>query len=75
VQAVDQPGDGDVLVAFDEQLTALGRATDATLAELESPSIAARKADVSERLAEAVAELELTPARDLHPLATGDEWR
>lgn len=75
VHAVGQPGDGDVLVAFDEQLKALGRATDTTLAELESSSIAARKADVTERLAEVVAELELTPARDPHPLATGDEWR
>jgi hypothetical protein len=55
--AVGQPGEDDVLGAFDEQLSALRRATEATLIELESPSIAARKADVSERLAAAVTEL------------------
>ena len=42
---------------------ALRRATEATLVELESPSIAARKAAVSERLAAAVTEL----AVDRHP--------
>ena len=48
-------------MAFDEQLAALRDATEATVAELESPSIADRKAAVSERLAAAVSELELAP--------------
>jgi hypothetical protein len=61
VNAVGQPGEHDVIGAFDEQLTALRQATETTLAELESPSIANRKAAVSERLATAVTELELTP--------------
>jgi len=60
----------DVLGAFDEQLAALRAATEATLAELESPSIAERKTAVSERLAAAVRELELTPT--LQELDAGD---
>jgi len=67
VQAVDEPGDATVLAAFDEQLAALRRATEATLAEIESPSIEARTADVSERLADAVHDLELSvPAGEQH---------
>jgi hypothetical protein len=61
VQAMGQPGDFDVLFAFDEQLAALRQATEATLVELESPSIEARKAAVSERLAAAVSELQTIP--------------
>jgi hypothetical protein len=61
VQAMGQPGDFDVLFAFNEQLAALRRATEATLLELESPSIEARKAAVSERLAAAVSELQTIP--------------
>ena len=60
VSAADQPGGDEVLATFDAQLTALRQATESTLAELESPSIAARKADVSERLAAVVGELQLT---------------
>ncbi len=71
VNAVGQPGDHDVLGAFDEQLAALADATEATLAELESPSIADRKAAVSERLAAAVRELELAPTT-LQELDAGD---
>ena len=70
VNAVGQPGAHDVLGAFDEQLAALRAATEATLAELESPSIAERKTAVSERLAAAVRELELTPT--LQELDAGD---
>jgi hypothetical protein len=72
INAVDQPGDQDVLVAFDEHLTALQAATEAALVELESPSIAARKAAVSERLADAVTEIDLAPFTDIHEIATGD---
>lgn len=61
INAVGQPGDHEVVMAFDEQLAALRDATEATVAELESPSIADRKAAVSERLAAAVSELELAP--------------
>jgi hypothetical protein len=63
VTAVGEPGDGEVLGAFDEQLTALRQATATTLAELESPSIEARKAAVTERLAAAVDELGLLGGR------------
>jgi hypothetical protein len=73
VHAVGQPGEGAVLGAFDEQLTALRQATEATLVELESPSIAARKADVSERLAAAVTDLSLSAPRDRQAMTTGDE--
>ena len=55
--AVGEAGEGDVLRVFDEQLVSLEEATDAALAELESASIAARKAAVSDRLAAAVEEL------------------
>jgi hypothetical protein len=71
VSAVGQPGDTDVLMAFEEQLEALRGATEATLAELESPSIAARKAAVTERLAAAVTEIGLTP--HLHEIATCED--
>jgi hypothetical protein len=59
VNAIDQPGGRDVIAAFDEQLGALHAATETTLAELESPSIAERKAAVTERLAAAVGDMEL----------------
>jgi hypothetical protein len=72
INAVDQPGDQDVLIAFDEQLVALQGATEATLVELESPSIAARKAAVSERLADAVSEFDVAPLANIHEIATGD---
>jgi hypothetical protein len=72
VNAVGQPGEQDVIGAFDEQLAALRQATETTLAELESPSIANRKAAVSERLAAAVTELELTPARAVGEVDAGD---
>jgi hypothetical protein len=62
VTAMGQPGDFDIIMAFDQQLTALRAATEATLAELESPSIEARKAAVTERLAAAVLDMELLPA-------------
>ncbi len=71
VTAVGQPGDDEVLRAFDEQLTALRRTTDATLIELEAPSIAQRKAAVSERLADAVSEIDLTAPVDFHGIAAG----
>jgi len=70
VNAVGQPGDHAVILAFDEQLAALQGVTEATLVELESPSIDARKAAVSERLAAAVSEIEL-PVH-VHDTATGD---
>jgi hypothetical protein len=73
VEAVGQPGDADVLEAFDHQLAALLRATETALSELESPSIAARKAAVSERLADAVSELEMASSWDLHQIVTGDD--
>jgi hypothetical protein len=73
VTAVGQPGDRQVLAAFDEQLQALGQATDNTLEELESPTIAARKAAVSERLADAVHELQLMAPMDLPPVIAVDE--
>jgi hypothetical protein len=60
IQAMDEPGDFDVLFAFNEQLAALRQATETALTEIESPSIAARRAAVSDRLAAAVNELELT---------------
>lgn len=72
MSAVGEPGDADVLLAFDEQLEALRGATEATLAELESPSIAARKAAVTERLAAAVTEIGLTPPY-LHEIATCED--
>ncbi|HVC69111.1 MAG TPA: hypothetical protein VNC61_02485 [Acidimicrobiales bacterium] len=62
IGAADHAGGADVLAAFDEQLTALDQATEATLVELESPSIAARKADVSDRLAAAVRDLGPAPS-------------
>ncbi len=62
VGAVDQPGGDEVLATFDAQLGALGQATETTLLELESPSITQRKAEVSERLAAVVGELELASA-------------
>jgi len=58
--AVGEPGDVDVLHALDEQLLSLRVATDSAVAELESPSIAARKAAVSEQLAAAVEEMTLS---------------
>lgn len=72
VNAVGQPGDHDVLGAFDEQLAALRQATEATLVELESQSIAARKAAVSERLAAAVSDIEQTSVFSADGPATGD---
>jgi hypothetical protein len=72
VNAVGQPGEQDVIGAFDEQLAALRQATETTLAELESPSIANRKAAVSERLAAAVTELELTPTNAVGEFEVGD---
>jgi hypothetical protein len=71
--AVGQPGERDVLGAFDEQLTALRRATEASLVELESPSIAARKADVSERLAAAVTELSPGADESASPVVPGPQ--
>ena len=59
VGAVDQPGGDEVLATFDAHLAALRQATETTLVELESPSITARKADVSDRLAAVVGELQL----------------
>jgi hypothetical protein len=73
VTAAGQPGDFEVFVAFDHQLTALRHATEATVAEVESPSIEARKAAVSERLAAAVSELVPEPA--LPEPATGPAAR
>jgi hypothetical protein len=73
VNAVGQPGDHQVLGAFDEQLRALRQATEQTLEELESPTIAARKAAVSERLADAVGELQLMAPLDLPPIVAVDE--
>ena len=73
VQAMGQPGDFDVLFAFDQQLAALRRATESTLAELESPSIEARKVAVSERLAAAVSELHLIPTMTDHAADTDEE--
>lgn len=67
VSAVGEPGDDDVLHAFDDQLEALRVATESALAELESPSIEARKASVSERLAAAVDEMRLSS-----PATTGE---
>jgi hypothetical protein len=75
VTAVGQPGDDDVVAAFDAQLTALRQATDATVVELESPVIAARRAAVTERLAAAVDDLGLPPLLDLQDMATGDDVR
>ena len=43
IEAMDEPGDFDVLFAFTEQLAALRRATEETLTEIEAPSIAVRK--------------------------------
>ena len=60
--AAGQAGGRDVLEAFGAQLSALRAATESALEELDSPSIAARKAAVSERLAAAVDELTLQPA-------------
>lgn len=73
VNAMGQPGDHQVLAAFDEQLRALGHATENTLEELESPTIAARKAAVTERLADAVRDLELMAPTDLAPIVAVDE--
>jgi hypothetical protein len=73
VNAVGQPGDADVLAAFDHQLEALRRATENALVELESPSIDARKAAVSERLADAVSEIELLTGPHRHEIATCDD--
>lgn len=73
VNAMGEPGAHQVLSAFDEQLTALGQATEQTLEELESPTIAARKAAVSERLADAVRELQLTAPMELQQIVAADE--
>lgn len=73
VNAMGQPGDHQVLDAFDEQLRALRHATEQTLEELESPTIAARKAAVSDRLADAVRELQLMAPMDLLPIVAADE--
>ena len=71
VSALGEPGELDVLHAFDHQLDALRSATETALVELESPSIAARKASVSERLAEAVDEIRLSsPTTTGEPSAT-----
>ncbi|HUY22930.1 MAG TPA: hypothetical protein VMV22_11410 [Acidimicrobiales bacterium] len=59
--AVGHPGDRDVLDTFTEQLAALRIATGSALAELESPTIEARKAVVSDQLAAAVDQLSLIP--------------
>ncbi len=59
VHAIDEPGGRDIIVAFDQQLDALRVATETTLVELESPSIAERKAAVTQRLADAAGEIEL----------------
>jgi len=59
VTAVDQPGGPAVVAAFDEQLDALRAVTETTLVELEAPSIEARTAAVTERLAAAVSEIGL----------------
>jgi hypothetical protein len=74
VQAMGQPGDFDVLFAFNEQLAALRRTTEATLVELESPLIEARKAAVSERLAAAVSEIQMHPTL-IGPTRTSDDDR
>jgi hypothetical protein len=66
VRAVDEPGAAQVLGAFDQQLAALGQATESALVELEAPLIEARTAAVSERLATAVSEIELTSGSPLN---------
>jgi hypothetical protein len=67
VNAVGEPGERDVLDAFDEQLGALLTVTGEALVELESPSIEARKASVTERLAAAVEDMRISaPSVDEH---------
>ena len=73
--AVGQPGEVDVMEAFDEQLTALHAAIEATLLELDSPTIAARKAAVTEHLAAVVEELEALPPASPGAIAVGDDQR
>jgi hypothetical protein len=71
--AAGQAGGRDVVAAFGAQLDALRATTESALGELESPSIAARKAAVSERLAAAVDELTLPPGPS--PEVSGDGRR